>query len=61
MGDAGESYLLTFNRTSETYGSNGRHGIDNFSFSQIAVPEPSTAGLLGLAGLVTLMRRRRQK
>ncbi|RYD41488.1 MAG: hypothetical protein EOP85_12635, partial [Verrucomicrobiaceae bacterium] len=27
-GELGESYLLTFSRASETYGSNGRHGID---------------------------------
>jgi len=31
----GEDYLLTFNRTSSTYGSDGRHGIDNLSFNQI--------------------------
>jgi hypothetical protein len=34
-GLSGEDYTLTFARTSETYGSNGRHGIDNFSFNQI--------------------------
>lgn len=34
-GGVGEDYILTFNRTSETYGSNGRHGIDNLSFNQI--------------------------
>lgn len=56
-GALGESYTLTFNRTSETYGSNGRHGLDNLSFSQ--VPEPGSAGLLGLAGLTLLLRRRK--
>lgn len=60
LGDAGESYLLTFNRTSSTYGSDGRHGIDNFSFSQVAVPEPSTAALLSVAGLAALLRRRQK-
>jgi len=34
-GVAGEDYTLTFARTSETYGSNGRHGIDNLSFNQL--------------------------
>ncbi|MCW5555826.1 MAG: PEP-CTERM sorting domain-containing protein [Verrucomicrobiae bacterium] len=60
-GDFGESYLLTFTRTSETYGSNGRHGIDNLNFSQIAVPEPSTVALLGVAGLAVLVVARRRK
>lgn len=57
----GEDYVLRFLRTSESYNSNGRHGIDNFSFSQIAVPEPSSAGLLGLAGMALLARRLRRK
>ncbi len=35
IGLTGEDYTLTFARTSETYGSDGRHGIDNFSFNQI--------------------------
>ena len=59
-GESGESYLLTFNRTSQSYTSDGRHGIDNFSFSQVAVPEPSTAGLLGIAGLTLFSLRRRR-
>jgi hypothetical protein len=56
-GALGESYTLRFNRTSETYGSNGRHALDNLSFNQ--VPEPGAAALLGLAGLTTLLRRRK--
>lgn len=39
-GGLGEDYKLTFNRTSETYGSNGRHGIDNLSFNQAPLPPP---------------------
>lgn len=39
-GELGEDYRLTFNRVSETYGSNGRHAIDNLSFSQVPLPPP---------------------
>ncbi|TWT99479.1 PEP-CTERM motif protein [Botrimarina colliarenosi] len=35
VGLAGEDYLLTFMRTNSTYGSDGRHAIDNLSFGQI--------------------------
>lgn len=56
-GNPGESYTLKFDRTASSYGSDGRHGIDNLSFNQ--VPEPASAGLLGLAGLVLLARRRK--
>ena len=58
-GTNGEDYVLTFNRTAETYGSNGRHGIDNFSFNQVAVPEPGAASLVGLMGSILLFRRRK--
>jgi len=59
-GVLGEDYLLTFNRTSETYNfSNGRHGIDNLTFYQV-IPEPTTATLLGLAGLAVFARSRRK-
>lgn len=59
-GAFGQSYTLTFNRTGETYGSNGRHAIDNLSFNQVAVPEPATLAFAGLGalGLVTCGRRR---
>ena len=56
-GTDGEDYTLTFLRTAQSYNSAGRHGLDNLSFSQVAVPEPA-AGLLGLAGLTLLSRRR---
>lgn len=56
-GALGESYTLTFNRTSETYSSNGRHAVDNLSFNQ--VPEPSSLALLGLGAAGMFLRRRR--
>ncbi|MFC7337853.1 PEP-CTERM sorting domain-containing protein [Haloferula chungangensis] len=57
-GADGESYTLTFERSSSSYASNGRHAIDNFSFNQVAVPEPSSALLICL-GAMGLFRRRR--
>ena len=56
----GESYRLNFNLDSELGGTTlggGRNAIDNLSFNQI--PEPSAAGLVGLAGLALLARRRK--
>ena len=35
-GEMGESYTLTFDRTEQTYSSNGRHALDNLYFSQLA-------------------------
>ncbi len=55
-GELGEDYTLSFERTAESYGSNGRHALDNLSFTQ--VPEPSAAALVGLAGWGLLLRRR---
>lgn len=55
-GQIGEDYTLAFTMTESTYTAVGRHGIDNLSFNQ--VPEPSTAGLLSLAAVGLLSRRR---
>ncbi|WP_309386724.1 GH92 family glycosyl hydrolase [Cerasicoccus frondis] len=43
-GELGESYTLTFDLTSQTYGSNGRHAIDNLSFNQY--PDPAAEASL---------------
>ena len=58
-GTSGGSYTLTFARTASTYGSDGRHGIDNFSFNQVVVPEPVSASLIGLGALALKRRRAR--
>lgn len=59
-GALGASYTLAFNRTAETYGSNGRHGIDNLSFNQVAVPEPASLALFGLAAMGVACAGRRR-
>lgn len=54
-GLVGESYTLEFTSSvSENWGA-----IDDLSFSQTAVPEPSSAALLGLGGLALILRRRK--
>jgi hypothetical protein len=58
-GTSGGSYTLTFSRTASTYGSDGRHGIDNFSFNQVVVPEPVSASLIGMGALALKRRRAR--
>lgn len=59
-GEFGESYKLTFNRTSTGY-PDGRVGIDNLSFNQVAVPEPGTIALLAAAGFGLIVVSRRRK
>ncbi|MBK1882347.1 PEP-CTERM sorting domain-containing protein [Luteolibacter pohnpeiensis] len=59
VGESGETYTLTFNRTDATGPADGRVAIDNLSFNQVAVPEPSSLALVSLAGLGLLVRRRK--
>lgn len=42
-----------------TNASNADQAIDTVSFTQVAVPEPSSTALLGLGGLALFLRRRR--
>ncbi len=58
-GAPGESYTLAFEGVTVPFA--GRHGIDNLSFNQVAVPEPGAIGLLGLAGGAFLARRRQRR
>ena len=61
-GAFGETYRLHFNLDEELGGTNfggGRNALDNLSFNQVSVPEPSSAVLLALTGLVTVVRRRK--
>jgi len=55
-GEFGEDYRLSFVENGSTFTQRG--AIDNLSFNQV-VPEPSAAALLGLAGGMLLIRRRR--
>lgn len=55
-GNAGVDYVLKFD---DGGADEFRTGIDNLSFNQIAVPEPSSATLLGL-GVFSLMLRRKR-
>jgi hypothetical protein len=55
-GANGEALTLSFGQT----GGNGEYlALDNLTFDQVAVPEPSSMALLGLGGLGVLLRRRR--
>ncbi|MBK1883558.1 PEP-CTERM sorting domain-containing protein [Luteolibacter pohnpeiensis] len=58
VGEDGETYTLTFDRTDQSYDTNGRVAIDNLSFNQVAIPEPSVVALFALAGLGLLRRRK---
>ena len=57
-GALGETYTLTFNRTSQSYNSDGRHAIDNLSFNQ--VPEPSSTAFVVIGAVGLLSRRRKE-
>ncbi len=54
---AGSTLFLRWTDTNDT-GNDAGIAIDNFSLSTTAVPEPTTIGLLSLAGLAALRRRR---
>jgi hypothetical protein len=52
------SVLLRIENTT-VGGANNDQAIDSISFTQQAIPEPSSVALLGLGGLGVLLRRRR--
>lgn len=54
----GQSYKLTFTQTG-TATAVGHIGIDNLSFNEVAVPEPSLTMLAGIGGLALGLRRRK--
>ena len=62
VGANGMAYTLTFDMTAEgdgqSYGT-GRNALDNVSFNQIAVPEPTSVILIGLGVLGFVACRRR--
>lgn len=61
-GTIGNTLRLDITRNaaaSGTEGANNDHYIDNLNFDQVAIPEPSSSALLGLAGVTLLLRRRR--
>lgn len=60
-GDFGESYTLTFARLADTDPGNlqvYRSALDNLSFSQIVIPEPTSVVLVALCGVGLIARRR---
>jgi hypothetical protein len=59
-GAPGESYTLTFTRTGTGNGQIYRSGLDNLSFSQIAIPEPTSLALVAVCGLGLLGVRSRR-
>ena len=56
LGDVGESYRLKFDDGGRNHFSTA---MDNLSFSQIGVPEPTSLALVALCGLVGVSMRRR--
>ena len=55
-GANGEALTLSLGQS----GGNGEYlAIDNLTFDQVTIPEPSSVALLGLGGLGVLLRRRR--
>lgn len=58
-GADGGSYTLSFVQTDTNYTLNGRHGVDNLSFNQVAIPEPTAAALAAFGVLAALRGRGR--
>ena len=56
---ANNTRLIRFNITTNHGGDNEFAGLSEVRFDGIAIPEPSAAALLGLAGFGLLLRRRR--
>lgn len=60
-GVAGEYLGVLLRRSGVSGDGSGSFRVDTVSFSEHAVPEPSSAVLLGIAGLFPMVRRRRKR
>lgn len=52
-------YKLTPGGTSYTFGDQDAGGINFYSIAAVAVPEPSSAALIGIGGIALILRRRK--
>ena len=58
LGETGTFRLYAYGRSATSTSSDGTY-FDSFQLQTVAVPEPSSAALLGLGGLALILRRRK--
>ena len=58
LGETGTFRLYAYGRSATSTASDGTY-FDSFQLQTVAVPEPSSAALLGLGGLALILRRRK--